>query len=378
MAADVTGVLIAEQSNTGHRLEYVRVLLEMARAAGITATILTSEEAHASEEYQRELADVRPICARGASLIRHSTIWSNFVNTWRILATAKRESSCIVIPNVDEKLAALAICGLFFPTLIVRGVVMRPAGPVRWRSWIKNGLVRVLRARGYDLRDLVSPTAAERGAFSLIDPSGLLDRRSGGPVGMSDLARDLQAWRASSPKPVVGIVGVLNERKSVEQLLLGASAAQSFRVLLAGKPSSDALAGRYAAQLSALGADAKGLLRSLTVEEFGVVLDSLDALALLYTNEAGSSGLLTHALVRGIPAIGYRNESVNAALERLGIGSAVASLSPNEIADTVLSLSAVRVDRDALDQIRNECLSQWAALATCGRGAIADKGRRLA
>lgn len=355
-------VIVMEQSFTGHRLSYVRHLMSLARASQVPAALMTSADALRSPEFEREFPpDLRPTVL-GKRLIRRAHFVSHVLNVARVLRQAKRLSAIVVVPNFDEKMISFAVLSAFFPSIPVRGIVMRPPSGKGAANTIKRRLIIMLRKRGMDVRELTSPLAPLVRDSDLIDPSGLF---AGSPPRHSEitkLQRDMQAWRSASPKPVVGVVGVLNSRKSIVELIDAVTKTREVRLLLVGKPSNEELAREYLHRIGDENPDVFAHFGSVSEPDFNGAVAGSDVLALLYTNEVGSSGLLTHALMHGVPVIGYRNETINEAITRLRAGLVLDSLTAEDIVESIEAALRMGVVPTTLDPVRAKCESQWCEL----------------
>lgn len=374
-------VLVVETSSAGHRLEYVRLIAELAAEHGASIELATTAAVIESEEYERELRTRANVRAH-AVLEPGKSLRVQLVNTWRSLRRAAAGSSVLVIPNIDEKLVALALFHPLFRRVDVRGIVMRPVDSSETRPpklRLKAALISWLRGRGEGILDLVSPIALASDVTAgtyIVDPSGLLGTFSA-DVPMNEAGRSLEEWKSSASTPVLGILGMLNDRKCVEEILRAAIDTRAFRLVIAGKPSSPEFGERLVELAQTLGAQGAFLLpRGLSARELEGCVRSCDVLSLAYRNERGSSGFLMHAVRNGIPVLGFRNETVNEAIARLHLGAILAGLDVNEVSRGVLEAAGTTVGRVAFQDIASLCRSQWRALSLPdGRGYSGSSGR---
>lgn len=364
-------LVVSEQAASGHRLDYVSILSSKASENGAATILLTSPEAQNSPEFARLLsrpAEFQPSEIH-AKLSFSSTPCSQLRSTITSLRCAKKNTATLIIPNVDEKLVPLLLLRPFFPRQSVRGIVMRRPGAEdrSLSAIIKNLLIGLLRKTRIELHTLVSPFDPSISGSDLIDPSGLiplsLDNKS-----VSSESSEFSTWKNTDSRPVVGIIGVLNDRKSVLESIDALKFGENrklFRLLIAGKPSSPDFANEIKAHATGISnEDLLMVARGLSDEELELALDATDILALMYTNEVGSSGLLTHGLSRGLRIVGLRNIAVNRAIDMYKIGAVAKNTHPDSISSAIDSAKKIHLaGGSAFPDVRLLCESQWSHLA---------------
>lgn len=369
---DTRRIVVSEQAASGHRLDYVSILSSKASENGLATILLTSPEAQSSPEFARLLgrpAHFQPSEIH-ANLSFSSTPDSQFKSTITSLRCAKRHTATLIIPNVDEKLVPLLLLRPLFPRQSVRGIVMRRPGAEdhSFSATIKKLLIGLLRRANVELHTLVSPFDPSVSGWDLVDPSGLIPLTVDDKTA-SNASSEFSTWKNTDPRPVVGIIGVLNDRKSVleciDALKFGGN-RKLFRLLIAGMPSSPHFADEIKARAAGISNDDLLMVaRGLSDEELELALDATDILALMYTNEAGSSGLLTHGLSRGLRIVGLHNIAVNRAIDMYKVGSIAEDTQPESISSAIASAKTNDLaGNSAFPDVRLLCESQWSQLAT--------------
>ncbi|MDQ1115951.1 MULTISPECIES: hypothetical protein [Microbacterium] len=232
---------------------------------------------------------------------------------------------------------------------------------------IKKLLIGLLRRTRVELHTLVSPFDPSVSRWDLIDPSGLIPL-SLDDTSISRASSDFSTWKNTDARPVVGIIGVLNDRKSVLETIDALKFGENrklFRLLIAGQPSSPDFANEIRARATGISNDDLLMVaRGLSDQELELALNTTDILALMYTNELGSSGLLTHGLSRGLRIVGLRNIAVNRAIDMYKVGAIAETTQPESISSAITS--AKKIDptgASVFPNVRQLCESQWSQLA---------------
>lgn len=297
-----------------------------------------------------------------------NTFFRQLRNSWRTLRHSRQHGNLVIIPNVDEKLPQLILLRPFFRKVDVRGIVMRPpkSGTRTLTSWVKGSLITVARRLKIQLVYLTSPFEKANQEHLLFDPSGIISMPQV-TVSQPDASIRILEWKASDPRPVVGLIGVLNERKSVLEVIdaLSTPAAQAqFRVLVAGQPAAPDYRQALQARADALPTnDGLFLLTGLTDAELESALDATDLLALVYTNEVGSSGLLAHGTRRGQKIVGLKNQVINRAITSYGLGAIATGTQPTELLSAFsAALNTPSADASNNSYLETDCKRQWHAL----------------
>lgn len=300
LRAGMVGVL--ETDPTGHRLQYLRHLVE---AAGPDrSVVLTTERAVGSEEFAAHAAGLG---VRTLLLPSHGSPRSRLaaaVTSARLAGVTR-----VIIPDGDQYLSALLLMLLRRPGLPidVRLLLMRTTEvggpePVRLAMIIKPLLVQMLR-----------PFSQVRVRF-LTDALGVVSSRRGYP-GVPGAPDPVQRAGEPGPRPVwfppvdpsmtvIGVFGVISPRKNLPLLVEAFTAAPDFSLVVGGRlepevreelegPAARALvdAGRMVVQD-----------RLLPPAEFAAALAAVDAVAVLHDNDS-PSGILAEACLRGTPVV---------------------------------------------------------------------------
>lgn len=360
-------LVICEQSSSGHRLDYVSYLIDRALDAGSRVELMTSDAATTTPEFARFVDRFESSAfSLKTTLLLRGGVKNQFVNTWRVLRRARALGAQVIIPNVDEKLVALALLRPVFPSARLRGLIMRPAsGDARRRDRIKSFLQSHLTRTGWVMRELTSPFVDDHPASAVLDPSGILHL----PVGRGSLESrhaGLDEWKALNNRPVLAVLGALNDRKSVVELMRSLGHSSRYRLLVAGAPTNKEYEDQILREAKNLPvSDIYLMLRSLSDAELDQALEIADGMALLYSNTNGSSGLLAHALSRNLPCVGLSNQTVNRAICRHHAGTVAKSKAPEDIAHAAEEALATQASGLAqFGKLRERCESDWSMLAS--------------
>lgn len=343
-AAGVRDVAVLEIEPEGHRLQYLRHLVDAAGAA--RCIVLTSDRATSSEEYTAHVAgaDVRTVVLPGSRSRDH------------VLASAADAALAagagrLVVPDGDLYLLALLRLLLGRPRLPlqIRLLLMRTPEvggpePIRPATLAKPALVQALR---------LFPQVRIR---FLTDALGVVRTRRGYPGvrPVRDPVRQLAAPATAvrpawipSPGPggaLVGVFGVISARKNLPVLLEALAAAPSLLLVVGGRVEPDVrgLLDAHHAQALAAGGRLVVADRLLAPAEFSAALAAVDVAAVLYDNDA-PSGILAEACLRGTPVVVPAGGWLDRVVTGTGLGAA-APLDGAAVADAVLRV--VR-DRDS-------------------------------
>ena len=365
-------VQILEPNASGHRLYYVRVLAEA--LSGSTVEWLTSPEAAISREAEVHLSEVLD-----RALLRCVQI-DSWQQRRKVLRDVNQADHLVIIPDGDRWLPVL-----LWRTLLTLGVPRRASYRVLCiRPPLEaSGGGRVLAklrgaAKSLLIRAIACLNSRSRAIeiFSLVDSFGFT--ADWVPVGTSPVAdpvmpRELPS-RAQARQHlgiaedilVVGLLGVIDQRKNPEMVAAGCVTA--FRhmnglLLVAGQMAVEVVPSDSFAALS--GSHQLHVEdRYLSEDELGVAAAACDAVALMYDNHASASGVLSLAAQAGAAVIVPRRSRL-ARIARAG-GFAIESSFSGE--DFARSLQRVASERDALSS---------AALHASSRLGIADFVTRL-
>lgn len=332
---------VVELDPFGHRLHYVRLLLE--HLPPIERLLLVSPAVADSAEFAEHLGDLDvELIVLAAD--HHAAAVPESLD----LATA-RGAAHLVIPEADK--AVLPVLRVLLRGALrwsrprrprVTLLLMRtalPGGPERATLGmaLKPALVAVLRRLpGVRVRFLT-------------DAFGVVARRRGFP-GVRPV-RDPVTPPASASAPAregprarIGVLGVISARKNVPVLVRAAARRGEVEVVLAGRCDPDVR------EFLAVDADADALRgqgrlrvddRLLDDTEFDATLRSLDAVAVLHDNDA-PSGIVAEACARGVPVVGPDRGWIATVLQSTGCGVTARVEDPDAVA---VALGRVMADR---------------------------------
>lgn len=323
--------VLVEPGYRGHRMEYVSYAARVLSKSGRRADVAVSPQGRCSEEFS-ELSismfnQVAPI------LVERNTLLGRICDLLRLRRQFKGYRK--VFLNVDEYLAPLAVVGFLLGYRHCAGIVMRP------RSGVKSYIVGYLERRGMRVLALGSPLDPAGAREMVLDPSGLIPPAPT-QESMAFEVR-LQAWREAGPAlPVVAVVGALDPRKSIDALVDAASAG-SLRLVLVGKPSTREYGEALLARIQEL-PELVAWHRLARVDEatLDVAIAASDWLALLYSNQVGSSGILTRAVRLGTPVMAWGNRTVCDAVRTYRLGSILPAPEIGAIRECLLEPTLLR------------------------------------
>jgi glycosyltransferase involved in cell wall biosynthesis len=351
-------VAIIEPGFHGHRMEFVAYAAKIAQQDGASAILATSAKAAASDEFATEFGHGPGTTTCDAFLAQSPKVWSRLQDLRNL--RRRHGSANWVFMNVDEYLLPLALYGLFVRLPTVRGVMLRPPNAASSaKGRVKQAVVRHLLRRGITLLPLTSPLMQHDLVGVLLDPSGM-QARPGDAEPDAVWLSELSAWQRAAPGTVVAVIGALTERKNIDALLAAAEQTAGFRLILAGKPDPS-----YSGSLMELlsGRDAlrvRSDLRRLPESEMDKVIETADCVALLYSNEIGSSGILARCVRLGTPVVAYGNATVTS-VARLGAGVVANDLLPTTLAEAVDAARDHQL-RFSVDELADSVSSSWRLL----------------
>lgn len=324
---------VLQLAHEGHRLAYVRALLDSAETPGPVLVLLT-EQGLASREAQVHLGRA---AATGAARL-HSVGSANEPTTTLVRRALDMVdgSWSLAVPDADRMLAALAARSGRGDRPRLCLLLMRTAGIPRARPGIrelltagratgvqsaKKALLLLLRRRWPEVRvgfltdswSIVTERPGFAGVVPVPDPRPRLPEVS--------RRRSRAAFGIDGGAFVLGLLGDVTARKH-PLLTLDAvpSLPPEVLVLVAGR--TDAAADRRLAELAADPTTAHRVLRRpgyLTDEELAGCLAACDALVLSYDTDA-PSGMLALAQGYGVPVIAAGSPWVRTLVERLDAG----------------------------------------------------------
>lgn len=348
-AADAGPVWIVEPNPEGHRLWYVRLLLEAAAAAGSPLpTVVTTARAPQSREWATHLSE----CDPDVRILDEANGWLRVV-----LAEATAARTHVVLLEADAALPVLVRTALRARgRLRGTGLLMRahPQGGMRGRLAFAGKLVLTaalrLLAPAFTLRTLEAVPQSRHPASAALGLPVTPD-----PVVFAPLLRSREAWLRQAGIPerswTLLVAGDLSERKHVPEIL---QALQHLHAVGHGRQRPGEPAGGVRlALVGRLSAGARQAYESLSPEvracitlqegylsdaELDTWIAAADAVAVLHRNE-GSSGILLKCAAAGTPVLAGGARTVRIATRALSLPARLVDPRPRDIARGLRELS---------------------------------------
>ena len=330
---------IVELEPLGHRLRYVRLLLDAVPPT--ERLLLVSPPVAASAEFAEHLAGIDPV-------LLGSDDHDAAIPEALAVATAHGAGD-LVIPDGDK-----AVRPLLWTLLRGSSTWARPRRPritlLLMRTAVPGGpeAATVGMALKPALVAALRRLPGVRVLF-LTDAFGVVTRRPGFP-GVAPV-RDPVTPPADVPgapgsgRTRIGVLGVISARKNVPVLVRAAARRDDVDVVLAGRCEPDVRA-FLDADPDAAHLRATGRLeiddRLLDADEFDAALRSVDVAAVLHDNDA-PSGIVAESCARGVPVLGPDRGWIATVLDATGCG-VVARVDDAE--DVVKAITRLRADRE--------------------------------
>lgn len=346
---DVPGrVLIVEGNVTGHRLSYVRILLDAAVGAGFEVTLALPPEADATPEFATHLS---------SSESQYSRCGMAEFDLASIADVARQlNATRTVVPDGDALAVALASARRWDAPGTLSVLVMREFAQHRrfvvatkLRSLGKRVVFRRVRRIDHVDAFVLRGAAAARtsGVDYVVDPVDV----NVDPAAVDELR---VRWKVEQDEFVFAVLGAIDERKNVDMVM---------RAVLAGveagaftKRPCVLVAGRFAAgmveRLKPLAAAlANHRVRVLCIDaalpanEFDAAVSLADCLVLAYSND-GPSGLLGKAAALGTRVIAAGSPTLRRECAAIGPGAAWAPLSAVSLSRALAGAEAMPAPAD--------------------------------
>jgi hypothetical protein len=334
-------VAILERDPVGHRLHYLRHLVE---AADPEATVVTTNAAVESPEYAIHMAGLEAPCVvltddRGPSALLEATVDHLLGNDIRRLVLPDGDQ--YVVPLL-RLLARRPHLPLEIRLLLMRTTDVLGPEPLRPATLAKPALVQLLR---------LFPQVT---AMFLTDAFGVVRHRRGFPglTGVRDPVStevgDLRRPKWFPPEDrahiLVGLFGAIDGRKGLPLLLEAATLGQEIVVIVGGRVAGPLHPLLTAAPARALAADGRLVVedRLLSQDEFSSALTSVDLAAALYENDA-PSGIVAQACLRGTPVLVPSGHWLGHVVSSTGAG-VVTQLDAEAVVEAVRRVAAARGD----------------------------------
>lgn len=300
--------VIVEPNPTGHRLFYVRLLIDAAVQAGDRVTLVLGPDPDPEAE-RLHLGGISSVTMLRREVSRVEDLVSISVSL---------SSDRIVLPDGDRIALRLALRRRWHGSGLIIVLVMReraqPGGPVvltAAKSLVRTAaFCRVAAMAGVRLLVLKSPTWTGRSRFAVaLDPI----RLSADPSAVADFRR---SHAMTEDRYWFAVLGAVSARKNLPLIL---EALKSCRtpagLLVAGQFDEDVPAD---ARLRLLEASAAGnaivIDRLLTDEELDAAVAAADCVVLAHSNE-GPSGLLGKAAATGTRIVAAGAQSLREDLQ---------------------------------------------------------------
>ena len=311
-------VLVAERKPHGHRLSYVRLLLEAGIERGWTMSLLMPNDRVADDEVEFFL--------RGDFLVQTTARVTSTREWVRAVESASREShSDVVVPDGDHFLAAVGVRGSWQGGAGLVGLVLRD--PTVYRMSTPQG-----RLAAATKKALIHRAAGARGVTPLrlsgqAKPPG--DGWVRDPIRFSPDSASVRELRAEfGDQQWLGILGRIDQRKSVAEVAdaaaLVSKATRPVGLLLRGRCEPRALADAEPAFERLRQAGGRIIIddRLCSDVELDSTVAAVDCLIVAHTNE-GPSGILGKGLASGTRVVvaGARSLKPDVSLSRAGLWS---------------------------------------------------------
>lgn len=293
-------VAIVESNHTGHRLYFVRLLVEEAERRGDEVLVLLSGDATASDEYELHLRRVEGLfevhtLARGTREPRLAAL--------RRIARDLR-TDLVVVPDGDRVARSMALSRRWSGPGSLTVLVLREksqskdsAGKELLTNVIKSAIYR-WADRGRNARVVLLKTALWRGTSRLATAND--------PVTMTATAASIGALRTElgldTSRHWFAVLGVVDERKNLPLVArsLAALKGRDIGLVVAGQcsPSVLSAAEEGLTALRSTGAPVVLVNRMLSDLELDSIVGAVDTVVMAHSNE-GSSGLFGKAAAAG-------------------------------------------------------------------------------
>ena len=313
-------LLIVEDDPNGHRLVYVRHLVEFAGRAGADVTVVVTPNVLAAEQWRLNLA---PLDELMRVHVVTDTDLAGLVEVTNDLAAEHT-----IVADGDHLTLRIGAGGRWKGAGTLTTLLMRdPADetPDTWKrravTAAKSALIwrarRVPRVHVVGLRSaLARPSDAEPIA---LDPM----ERQAGP---GDVARVRAEWGVHGDRFWYGVVGAVTARKNLPLVaqavgIVAATDGPDTIGLLVAGPCQDGVlhdAEPHIARLRALGTDVVVVDRVLGPVDFDAAAQAVDCLVIAHSNE-GPSAVIARAGLHGVRVVAAGAESLARDVERLPV-----------------------------------------------------------
>lgn len=332
-------LVIAEDDPNGHRLVYIRHLVEFASDAGAAVTAVVTPNVRDSEQWQLNLDSV------SSRIHVHLVKTIDLASLGRVTKTLGAEHT--VVTDGDFLAMRLGAFGRWMGAGTLTVLLMRDPEDEVPETW-KRRLVlackalllwrarRVAEVNIVGLRSaLAQPTGDEAVA---LDP---LERHATD----ADVARLRTEWQLRDDRFWYGVVGAVTARKNLPlvaqavELAAAADGAASTGLVVGGPCQNGVLrdAGPHIERLRALGIEVVIVDRVLGPVEFDAAMQAVDCLVVAHSNE-GPSAAIARAGMHGVRVVAAGAHSLARDVTRLP----VASWTELDVPAMAAAMSAIR------------------------------------
>lgn len=330
-------VLIFETDHHGHRLVYVRHLLEALEALPVEVTVLLSRDAQQSPEFDAHLGPI--VEAGGVTVLCSEPVIRGHPRTvarqrLRALrdAVARLRPDHVYLPTADGLAQAMGVdqlrrprWGTEFEAVMHRGAFAYPYPTRRQRlqAWLGLRMLRLAPLGRVHFVDWLPYARLQR-------EGGDLSRRTGLMPDPIDPAPpvDPNAARRGLGLPIegryIGCAGQINARKGIDHLLHAFAAAPrrpDDRLLLVGR-HEPAIKRRLQTDYAPL--CERGTIwsidRFVSAEELHLAMCAMNVVCTPYPCHRGIASIVVRAAEAGRPVLGSDFGWIGATLPRFGLG----------------------------------------------------------
>jgi glycosyltransferase involved in cell wall biosynthesis len=315
-------VLIVEDDPNGHRLIYVRHLVEHANRAGASVVAVVTRNVPDAEQWRLNLA---PLSDRMEVRVVDGAELDDLVDVTDALA-----ADHTIVADGDHLAMRLGVARRWRGAGTLTVLLMRDPADEVAETW-KRRLVtagkslllwrtrRLARVHVVGLRSaLAQPSATEPVA---LDP---IERHADG----DDVARIRAEWHVTDDRFWFGVVGAVTPRKNLPLvaeavgILAATDDAGSLGLLVAG-PCHDGVlddAAPHLDRLRELGVEVLIADRVLGPVDFDAAAQAVDCIVVAHSNE-GPSAVIARAGLHGVPVVAAGARSLARDVERLPVAS---------------------------------------------------------
>jgi hypothetical protein len=331
--ASTDRIVVLEPSARGHRLYYVRQIIEAARALEREVILLTSRGVDRSTEFHQHLDSLWKSDA--FALVDMPNLHREAIIE-QFLPDVARSKDSVVVPDGDGWLRPFARSSRIpysVDLLIMRAFAVDIHSLLA--SSLKAAFVARLLGKGVRATRLTGPPGTvDVGTSPVLRPLRAVNDPLPIPIEI-DRAAARQSLQIPDGSPILLIAGTLDPRKSIHHMVEWASTTnmrEPPRLLLAGAPSGTVSTLLRSTAVQQLRAAGRLLLtdRVLTDRELGLCYRAADVALLLYGTQ-GPSGGLGYAMQYGVPVLAWGNRFITANTRRLGLGHVLTTREPRAI-----------------------------------------------